>query len=143
MRYSTVKRLKLFNFLYLATAAILPSAYTTAVHAAPAGYDKIDTVVVVYAENRSFDNLYGGFPGANGLSNVTADQDRQLDRDGRPLAELPPAWGGLTAKGVTPPVTEAQSAHLANAAFAIDDANGFAQSPSVITRDLWHRFYQE
>ena len=138
-----MKRLKLLNFFYLATAAILPSAYTTAVQAAPAGYDKIDTVVVIYAENRSFDNLYGSFPGANGLSKATASQARQLDRNGQPLAELPPAWGGLTAKGVTPPITEAQSAHLANAAFAIDDANGFAQSSSVITRDLWHRFYQE
>jgi phospholipase C len=138
-----VKRLNLLNFFYFATAAILPSAYTTAVQAAPAGYGKIDTVVVIYAENRSFDNLYGSFPGANGLSNATASQARQLDRNGQPLAELPPAWGGLTAKGVTPPITEAQSAHLANATFAIDDANGFAQSPSVITRDLWHRFYQE
>ena len=138
-----MKRLKLLNFFYLAPAAILPSAYTTAVQAAPAGYDKIDTVVVIYAENRSFDNLYGSFPGANGLSKATASQARQLDRNGQPLAELPPAWGGLTAKGVTPPITEAQSAHLANAAFAIDDANGFAQSSSVITRDLWHRFYQE
>ena len=112
--------------------------------AAPAGYDKIDTVVVIYAENRSFDNLYGGFPGANGLSNVTADQARQLDRDGKPLAELPPAWGGLTAKGVTPPVTEAQSAHLPNASLRHRRSEAAStQKTSVITRDLWHRFYQE
>ncbi len=111
--------------------------------AAPAGIDKIKTIVVIYAENRSFDNLYGGFPGANGLGSVSADQARQLDRDGIPLSELPPAWGGLTAKGVTPPVTEEQSAHLANAPFAIDDPNGFNQPISVTTRDLWHRFYQE
>ena len=32
----------------------------------------IDTVVVIYAENRSFDNLYGSFPGANGLSKAAA-----------------------------------------------------------------------
>ena len=32
-----------------------------------AGLDSIETVVVLYAENRSFDNLYGRFPGANGL----------------------------------------------------------------------------
>ena len=29
--------------------------------------DRIDTIVVIYAENRSFDNLYGNFPGARGL----------------------------------------------------------------------------
>lgn len=136
-----MSRLKFFNSLYLASSAL--ASFTAVASAAPAGYDKIDTVVVIYAENRSFDNLYGGFPGANGLSNVSADQVRQLDRDGKPLAELPPAWGGLTGKGVTPPVTEAQTAHLANAGFAIDDPNGFNLKTSVITRDLWHRFYQE
>src|SRR5208282_2928066 len=34
----------------------------------------------IYAENRSFDNLYGSFPGANGLRN--AKNATQLDRDG-------------------------------------------------------------
>ena len=29
--------------------------------------DTIDTIVVIYAENRSFDNMYGLFPGANGI----------------------------------------------------------------------------
>ena len=105
--------------------------------------DKIQNIVVIYAENRSFDNLYGSFPGANGLANASESQARQLDRDGAPLSELPPSWGGLTAKGVTPAVTEAQSAHLANAVFSIDDPKGFAQSTNVITRDLWHRFYEE
>ncbi|TGR16675.1 acid phosphatase, partial [Mesorhizobium sp. M1C.F.Ca.ET.196.01.1.1] len=105
--------------------------------------DKIDTVVVIFAENRSFDNLYGGFPGANGLANVSPEQARQLDRDGKPLSELPPAWGGLTGKGVTPAVTEAQTAHLANATFAIDDPKSFNEGTNVITHDLWHRFYQE
>jgi Phosphoesterase family len=46
---------------------------------------KITNIVVIYAENRSFDNLYGHFPGANGLDNISADQARQLDRDGTPL----------------------------------------------------------
>ncbi|WP_027141462.1 acid phosphatase [Mesorhizobium sp. WSM3626] len=133
-------RLKLLTSFCLAGSALLPLA---AANAAPAGFDKIDTVVVIYAENRSFDNLYGGFPGANGLANVSADQARQLDRDGKPLTELPPAWGGLTGKGVTPVVTEAETAHLANAAFAIDDPKGFNEGTNVITHDLWHRFYQE
>ena len=38
----------------------------------------IDTIVVIYAENRAFDNLYGNFPARDNLSEV-------LDRDGRPL----------------------------------------------------------
>ncbi len=36
------------------------------------GINEVKNVVVIYAENRSFDNLYGNFPGANGLQNVTA-----------------------------------------------------------------------
>ena len=86
------------------------------------GIANIDTVVVIYAENRSFDNLYGSFPGANGLQNVTPENSRQLDRDGTELKELPPVWDGLTAKGVTPAVTQAQTEHLPDKPFAIDDS---------------------
>jgi phospholipase C len=106
------------------------------------GINNIDTVVVIYAENRSFDNLYGSFPGANGLQNVTPGNSAQVDRDGTVLKELPPVWDGLTAKGVTPPVTQAQTEHLPNKPFAIDDPNGFKTPHGVITHDLWHLFYQ-
>ena len=102
----------------------------------------IDTVVVIFAENRSFDNLYGNFPGANGLANATAVSKQQLDRDGTVLSELPPIWGGLTAKGVTPPVTQAETEHLPNQPFAVDDPKGFNLSLGTMTTDLWHRFYQ-
>ena len=107
-----------------------------------AGIEDIATIVVIYAENRSFDNLYGSFPGANGLSRVTPADYTQLDRDGSVLKELPPIWDGLTAKGFEPPVTQAQTEHLANAPFAIDDPKGFNTPLSVTTRDLWHRFYE-
>jgi acid phosphatase len=106
------------------------------------GLEQIETVVVIYAENRGFDHLYGHFPGANGLSNVTPDMAAQHDRDGSILRELPPVWGGLTARGVVPPVTEAQTQHLANAPFAIDAAQGFNAGLDVITQSPWHLFYQ-
>ncbi len=109
---------------------------------ARSGIDTIETVVIIYAENRSFDNLYGHFPGANGLQNVTAANSTQLDRDGSVLKELPPVWDGLTTAGVTPPITQAQTEHLPNQPFAIDDPHGFNTPLGVITRDLWHRFYQ-
>jgi phospholipase C len=110
---------------------------------APAsGINNIETVVVIYAENRSFDNQYGSFPGANGLQSVTPDNSTQVDRDGSTLKELPPVWDGLTAKGVTPVVTQAQTEHLPNKPFAIDDQNGFNTPLGVTTRDLWHVFYQ-
>jgi phospholipase C len=49
---------------------------------------RIQNVVVIYAENHSFDNLYGLFPGADGIANATPEQTTQLDHDGKPLREL-------------------------------------------------------
>ncbi|HZZ02081.1 acid phosphatase [Paraburkholderia sp.] len=102
----------------------------------------IKTVVVIYAENRSFDNLYGNFPGANGLQNVTAASATQVDRNGTALATLPQVWNGLTQTGVTPVVTQAMTANLPNSPFAIDDPKGFNTPITATTRDLYHRFYE-
>jgi acid phosphatase len=109
---------------------------------ADSGIDNIQTVVVIYAENRSFDSLYGSFPGANGLQNVTPANSTQRDRDGSVLKELPPIWNGLTGKGVISPITQAQTEHLPNRPFSIDDPKGFNTPTNVVTRDLWHVFYQ-
>ena len=83
---------------------------------------KVDTIVVIFAENRAFDNLYGHFPGARGLNEVLDGAGRplpsykaQVDRDGTVLPVLPPAWGGVTAAGAIPVVTQQQSAGLPNA----------------------------
>src|SRR5437763_17082169 len=56
--------------------------------AAQEGLAKIKTIVVIYGENRSFDHMYGFFPGANGVANATEAQKTQLDHDGKPLAQL-------------------------------------------------------
>ena len=73
---------------------------------------------------------------------MTPENSTQLDRDGTVLKELPPVWGGLTAKGITPVVTQAQTEHLPNKPFAIDDPNGLNTQLGVVTHDLWHLFYQ-
>src|SRR5882762_696643 len=114
---------------------------------------KIDTIVVIYAENRAFDNLYGNFPGAHGLGDVVDRDGRllpayvpQIDRDGSVLAALPPTLGGVTASGITPVVTETQSAGLPNAPFSIEHAftaqSDVTLSTSTVTRDLVHRFFE-
>jgi len=115
---------------------------------------KVQTIVVIYAENRSFDNLFGNFPGANGLSSVvdstgkpTAAYVPQKDRDGvTVLATLPQTWGGVTAPGVSPVVTQAQSAGLANQPFAVETAfqptASATLTASTVTRDLYHRFFE-
>ncbi|HVZ47326.1 MAG TPA: acid phosphatase [Gemmatimonadaceae bacterium] len=112
--------------------------------------DRVSNIVVIYAENRAFDNLYGNFPGANGLGAVVdasgtprAAYVPQKDRDGvTVLATLPRTWRGVTQRGVTPVVTEAESAGLPNAPFAIDGAWGGRVTTRTVTRDLWHRFYE-
>jgi phospholipase C len=51
-----------------ATALLVASCTTGTQPAGPEGLKKIDHILVIYLENRSFDNLYGLFPGANGLA---------------------------------------------------------------------------
>jgi acid phosphatase len=124
-------------------AAVKPApARKATVPAAPPDLSAIETVVVLFAENRGFDTLYGAFPGANGLRGLPASRAVQHDRDGSVLKTLPPIWTGLTAQGVTPAITEAQTERLPNKPFAIDAPKGFNASLAVPTRDLWHRFYQ-
>src|SRR5438132_1114197 len=95
------------TFLLFAIAASRTSA-----QGAGDGIGQIDNIVVIFAENRSFDVLYGEFPGADGLKKAKSSSYLQRDRNGAVLAQLPPIWKGLTAAGVTPPVTEGQTAHL-------------------------------
>ena len=67
------------------SAAIGLLAATSAL-AQPAGNDplaQIGHVVVIFEENRSFDNFFGRFPGANGLANA-GDKAIQIDPDGKP-----------------------------------------------------------
>ncbi len=114
---------------------------------------QVDTIVVIYAENRAFDNLYGNFPGARGLGEVVDRDGRplplyvpQIDRDGSVLPVLPPTWGGVTAAGMQPVVTEAESMGLPNAPFSIEHAfaaqSHVTLSTATVTRDLVHRFFE-
>jgi acid phosphatase len=106
----------------------------------PASLDAVTNIVVIYAENRGFDNIYGTFPGANGLP-ANGAYVPQLDRDFAPLTTLPQTWGGVTAAGFTPAITQAMSGGLPNAAYALPDVyTGFDNT--YITRDLYHRFFE-
>ena len=83
------------SVLLVSLAGCNDSANDSPAVATPAATDinKVQNVVVIYLENRSFDNLFGHFPGANGLGNVTA-ANAQVDFDGKTvLANLPAVWG--------------------------------------------------
>ncbi len=79
------------------------------------GLKQIEHVVVIYAENRSFDHLYGLFPGAEGIAQAKLEQTTQLDHDGTPLKALPPVFVGGKASTDFPQ-------GLPNAPFRIDAA---------------------
>lgn len=110
----------------------------------------VKTVVVIFAENRSFNNLFANFPGVEKpLSALTAADYAQNDRDGTPLSVLPPVWNGMVptsqqANHITYQVDQAAPYmnNLPNAPFALLGPQGEPLPQGVVTRDLWHVFYQ-
>jgi acid phosphatase len=111
----------------LAGCAATPSAVTTA------GMARIKNVVVIYAENHSFDNMYGMFPGANGIANATSEQYTQLGHDGKPLPELV-IWGsGGKASPAFP--------RMPNKPFRID-APPINRPPTQIVPSPAHTFFR-
>src|SRR5262245_59093749 len=83
------------------------------------GLEQIKTIVVIYDENRSFDNLYGLFPGANGVRNAAPDVSVQRDAEGDVLTRLPSVWTGK------PPSADPKyRSDLANRPFRIDTDEG-------------------
>jgi acid phosphatase len=91
------------------------------------GLAGINHLVVIYDENRSFDNLYGLFKGANGIRRASDESTTQVDLAGHPYNCLPQT---------SPPLT---SACLPNQPFDITKYIPANQK----TIDLVHRFYQE
>ncbi|MGZ5271812.1 MAG: acid phosphatase [Ramlibacter sp.] len=86
------KRMARFRLAAAALAAILVAGCATAPAPrqgdAAAKLARVGHVVVIYAENHSFDNMYGLFPGANGIARATPEQYLQRDHDGSVLPEL-------------------------------------------------------
>ena len=95
---------------------------------------KIDHVVVIYAENRSFDHLYGLFPGAEGIAQASAEQKTQLDHDGRPLPHLPPVYDHGKPSARFPQ-------KLPNGPFQIDAPPVNGRMDEVLPSP-WHLYYQ-
>jgi len=111
--------------------------------------EQVKNVVVLFAENRSFNNLFANFPGVEKpLSALKPEDFQQRDRDGNLLQKLPPIWGGIlqvgpqTLDGITYPVETQFQENLPNAPFALKGPSGEDLPLGLVTRDLWHVFYQ-
>jgi phospholipase C len=92
--------------------------------------NKINHVVVIYEENHSFDNLYGGWEGVNGRANADAAHTKQVNQAGNTYTCLKQNDANLQAP--TPLSATCSDAtagtpggsfmsHFTNAPFKIDD----------------------
>ncbi len=128
---------------------------------------KIQHIVVIYQENHSFDNLYGGWEGVNGLASADAAHTMQVGQSGTPYVCLKQNDVNLTSPPLSATCSDATTgttfvSHFPNAPFTVDRfipptastcpppgvfaPNGVADGsglPGGCTRDLVHRFYQE
>jgi phospholipase C len=96
---------------------------------------RIGHIVVIIEENRSFDNLFGLYPGANGLTEA-ARAPRQVDATGKLMQTLPPVMDTSSR----PPRSDHRfPSDLPNAPFQIDR---YLPAP-IPTSDLVHRYYAE
>ena len=112
---------------------------------------KIKHIVVVYEENHSFDNLYGGWEGVNGRSNADAARTNQIGQNGLLSTCLLQNDVNLTSPPLPADCTDTStgtpfSSHFANAPFSIEHAftplANVTLSTSTVTRDLYHRFFE-
>jgi acid phosphatase len=125
-------------------------------------------IVVIYEENHSFDNLYGGWEGVSGLSKADAAHTKQVGQTGAPYTCLMQNDVNLIAPAVAPSCTDTTTgtsftSGFTNTPFAITDkipadattcpkpvgafaAHGFLAgtgNPGGCTADIVHRYYQE
>ena len=93
-------------------------------------FQQIKHIVIIYQENRSFDNLYGTFPGANGVDQASAVSKTQLDLNGNPYPSLANVPNGFASDSLFP-------ATVPNGPWDI----GLYAPPSMATRDISHNHY--
>ena len=122
----------------------LPATGTASVSAGPLG--SINHIVVIYQENHSFDNLYGGWERVNGLSRADLDHTLQINQEetaytclkqNDPSILSSPAAASQDCVDTT--TATPFSSHFFNQPFTIDT---YVPS-SLPTEDLVHRYYQE
>ena len=155
-------------FAVLAGALFATLSASVASSAGPDPLRKINHIVVIYEENHSFDNLYGGWEGVNGRSNADAAHTTQVDQNGARTRCLPQLDVNLTSPPL--PATCSDPAHgitstFPNTWFTIDNfippndttcpqptgrrstfrtvGRSGTGTPGGCTRDLVHEFYQE
>jgi phospholipase C len=119
------------SIVVMAAGPIFTATAAGAEHQSPGEGDigalaGINHLVVIYDENHSFDNLYGSFPGANGISQASETSKTQVTLAGAPYATLPQTDPHIPT-------------NLPNEPF---DVTKYVPANQK-TIDLVHRYYQE
>ena len=97
--------------------------------------DRIGHIIVVLLENRSFDHLYGLFPGADGIDH-SGNAMGQVDQKGQEFVRLP----GVINTNIGAQRIDTRFAFgFPNGPFRVDRYVSLEE----MTGDLVHRFYQE
>ena len=121
------------------TVFSVPGVASSAVGEFPSGLrQKIKYVIIIYPENRSFDSLFGHFPGVNGLKEAAKKNYVQTQPNGAPFATLPqPNTNGIPGISTGPdsrfPAVISNQPFNIGSNVPITDRHG----------DLIHRFYTE
>jgi phospholipase C len=122
------------NLLLVFLSLSVPVAAQSPVERRPE-LSRIGHIIVIFLENRSFDHLYGLFPGAEGVQD-SGFASIQVGVEGRQLATLPPVINNLARLGG---VDSRFGAGLPNGPFRADRFVGLEEH----TSDPIHRFFQE
>jgi phospholipase C len=113
--------------------------------------NEINHIVVIYQENHSFDNLYGGWEGVNGRANASPANTIQVSQNGMAYTCLLQNDVNLTS-GCFANQPFGIEAFIPASAKTCPQPGGFfphgslpnaANLPGGCTEDIVHRFYQE
>src|SRR5712691_6315598 len=144
-------------FAILAGTLVVAVSASTASSAGPDPLRKINHIVVIYEENHSFDNLYGGWEGVNGRANADAAHTTQVDQTSTRTAHSCLLQNDVNLVGlgcnafantwwlIDPLISVSATTCptiLGAFAFPFGVPNGSGLSGGC-TRDLVHKFYQE
>ena len=154
------------SLIALAAGPALIAMQASANESSPLG--GINHIVVIYEENHSFDNLYGGWEGVNSRASADPAHTTQIGQAGAAYACLLQKDMNLTSPPLPADCTDMTtpttfSSHFTNQPFSIESfipasartcpqpgfffSNGLLPSPNNLaggcTRDVVHRFYQE
>ena len=126
----SLRKALLFLFLAITGPALAAAPYEHRPE-----LDRIGHIIVVFLENRSFDHLYGLFPGAEGIQD-SGFASIQLSAEGLQFTTLPAVINNLARLGG---IDSRFAAGLPNGPFRADRYINLEER----TSDPVHRFYQE